>query len=40
MKNFVLFHAIETELELAEEFGEKRNSMAPYRAIGTQTLSV
>ena len=29
MQNFVRFHAIESEIELSQEFWEKRNSSAP-----------
>ena len=30
MQNFADFHAIESEIELSQEFGEKPNSSANY----------
>ena len=40
MQNFVRFHAIEPEIELQQEFWEKRNSKAPYGATYTQIASL
>ena len=40
MQNFVQFHAIESEIELAKQFRKKRNSSAPYRDKCSQIASL
>ena len=39
-QNFVRFHAVESEIELPQDFWEKLKSSAPYWAICTQITSL
>ena len=36
MQNFVQLHALKSEIGLSQEFREKLDTSAPYRAISTQ----
>ena len=40
MQNFALFHAIESKIELSQEFWEKLNKRALHRDICTQIASL